>query len=85
MIMETFIVYFILFIVTFSYPGFRNKEKPNTLLKLLAVPALLGVIMVLLTVIKVYFVYKFLVLLFILGTFLLSYWQLGDQIRRWWK
>ena len=85
MIIETFIVYFCLFLVTFSYPGFRNKEKPSTIFKLLAIPALLGVGMVFLTVIKVYFVYKFFVLLFFLATLFLSYRQWGSQIRRWWK
>jgi len=85
MIIGTFIVYFILFMVTFSYPRLGNKEKSNTVFKLMAVPALLAVTLVFLTAIKVFFVYKFLVLLFVLGTFLLSYWQWGDQICRWWK
>ena len=85
MIIGTFIFYFILFIVTFSYPGFRNKEKSTSVFKFLVIPALLGIGMVFLTVIKVYFVYKILALLFVLVTFLLSYWQWGKQIRRWWR
>ncbi len=84
MIIGTFVFYFVLFIVVFSYPGLRNKQKSNMLVKFLAIPALFGVIMVFLSVIKVYFVYKLLALVFILVTGLLSYWQWGEQIRRWW-
>lgn len=85
MIIGTFIFYFVLFIVVFSFPGSRNKEKSNTLFKFLAIPALFGVGMVFLSVIKVYFVYKLLVIVFVLVTGLLSYWQWGGQIRRRWK
>lgn len=85
MIFGTFIVYFLLFIVIFSYPGLKNKKKSSSLLKFFSIPAFLGLLMVFLTVIKVYFIYKFLVLLFVLITLLLSYWQWGEQLRRWWK
>lgn len=84
MIFENFIVYFLLFIVVFSYPNLKNN-KSRSIVKFLAIPALLGVGMVFLTIMKVYFVYKFLVLVFVLITSLLTYWQWGDQIRRWWK
>lgn len=85
MIIGTFIFYFILFTVVFSYPGFRNKENSSSIFKLLMIPAFLGLGMVFLTVIKVYFVYKILAILLVLVTFVLSYWQWGQQIRRWWK
>lgn len=85
MILITFIFYFIFFIMIFSYPKFHKTENPSSLLKLFTIPALLGLAMVLLTVIKVYFVYKILALLFVAATFLLTYWQWGDQIRRLWK
>ncbi|HBP66203.1 MAG TPA: hypothetical protein DD730_18580 [Desulfosporosinus sp.] len=85
MIIGTFIFYFVLFIVFFSLPGLRNKEKSNTLFKFLAIPALFAVGMAFLSLIKVYFVYKLLGLVFILVTGLLSYWQWGQQIRRWWN
>lgn len=84
MIIITFFVYFIIFSVFFYGPEFRKKERLQVS-KLLVVPALLAIVMVLLTVIKVYFIYKFLVLLFLFMTFLLSYWQWGEQIRYWWK
>lgn len=85
MIFRTFIVYFILFTVIFSYPRLRNKRNSSSLVKFFSIPALLGIGMVFLTVMKVYFVYKFMVLVFVLVTFLLSYWQWGEQIRGWWK
>lgn len=85
MIIGTFIFYFILFIVVFSFPSLKNRGKANTLSKFLAIPALFSVGMVLLSVIKVYFVYKLLALVFVLVTGLLSYWQWGKQIRRWWN
>ena len=85
MIIGTFVFYFVLFAVLFSYPGFRNKENSSSILKLLTIPALLGLGMVFLTVIKVYFVYKILAVLLVLVTFVLTYWQWGAQIRRWWR
>ena len=85
MIIGTFIVYFLLFIIIFSKPGSRNKEKSSAGLKLLAIPAILGVIITFFSVIKVYFVYKLFLLLFGFVTFLLTYWQWGDQIRHWWR
>lgn len=85
MIIGTFIFYFILFMVVFSYPRFNKAEKSSSLVKLLTIPALLGLVMVFLTVIKVYFVYKILALLFVGVMSLLTYWQWGNQIRRFWK
>ncbi len=85
MIIGTFIFYFILFLVIFSYPGFRNKENSTSKYKLLIMPALLGLGMVFLTVVKVYFIYKILALIVILVTFVLSYWQWGAQIRKLWR
>jgi len=60
MIIGTFIVYFVLFIVVFSFPGLRNteKEKSNTLFKFVAIPTLFGVGMVFLSVFKVYFIFN---------------------------
>jgi hypothetical protein len=84
MIIGTFTVYFIVFTVLFSGAKLRKKEK-SKFSRLFAIPAFLAFLMALLTVIKVYFIYKLVVLLFVLVTVLLSYWQWGDLIRRWWK
>ena len=80
-----FVFYFIVFILIFSYPRLKNKDKPTSFYKLLAIPALLGAVMVLLTAIKVYFLYKLFMLIFLIITFLLTYWQFGNRIRQWWK
>jgi len=85
MIIGTFIFYFIVFIVVFSLPGSRNLKKSNSLFKYLLIPALFGLGMVFLSVIKVYFVYKLLALVFVIVTGLLTYWQWGKQIRCWWN
>lgn len=85
MIIEKFLVYFLLFIAIFSYPGLKNKEKPTSIFKFFSIPVFLGIVMVLLTAIKIYFVYKFLLLLVITVMFLLSYWQWGKRFRRFWK
>ena len=84
MIIGMFIFYFVLFIVIFSVPGSRNTKKSNNLFKFFAIPALFGVVMVFLSVIKVYFIYKLLALVFVVVTGLLTYWQWGEQIRCWW-
>jgi len=85
MLFATFIAYFVLFIVIFAFPGMKNRQKSNLRFKFFLIPALLGLGMVFLTAIKMFFVYKFLMLVFVLVTMLLSYWQWGDQIRHWWR
>lgn len=85
MIIERFLVYFVLFTIVFTYPALKNKDKSGTVLKLLAIPATLGIIVTLFSIIKVYFIYKLLILLFGFVTFLLTYWQWGVRFRRWWR
>lgn len=85
MIFGTFIVYVLIFGLVLSYPALTNKDRSSSIIKLLVVPVLLGAVLVFLTVIKVYFLYKFVIILFLLVTILLSYWQWGESIRRWWR
>jgi hypothetical protein len=66
MIIGTFAFFFILFIVIFSLPSLKNKKKSNIQLKYLAIPVVCSVGMTFLSVLKVYFIYKLLVLLFFL-------------------
>ncbi|AET68832.1 hypothetical protein Desor_3334 [Desulfosporosinus orientis DSM 765] len=84
MIIGTFLFYFILFAVIFTYPGFRSSNS-NAKYKLLLIPALFGLVMVFLTVIKVFIIYKILALFVMLLTLGLSYWQWGEQIRKFWR
>ncbi|MDQ7094016.1 hypothetical protein REC12_10485 [Desulfosporosinus sp. PR] len=85
MIFGTFIVYVLIFGVIISYPGLTAKDRSSSIPKLLAAPILIGAVLTLLTALKIYFFYKFILLLFIAATFLLSYWQWGSKIRRWWR
>lgn len=85
MIIETFLVYYLLFTIIFSLPGLKKKERSSTVLNFLAIPAILGIVVIILSVIKVYFIYKLFLLLFGLVTLLLTYWQWGKRIKRWWR
>jgi hypothetical protein len=84
MIFGTFIVYVLVFSLLFL-PGLKSKGFSGSMVKLLVIPVLLGALLLLLTVIKVYFLYKFLIILFISAITLLSYWQWGEKIRQWWR
>ena len=84
MIIGAFLFYFILFLFIFSSPEkFRQKDK--RLVRIFALPAIIALIMALLTVIKVYFIYKIFLLLFAGFTLLLTYWQWGDKLKRWFR
>lgn len=83
MVIGAFLFYFILFVFIFSSP--KAKKGSKSLKKFFILPGVFALIMVFLTVIKVYFIYKLLLLLFLGFTFLLSYWQWGKQIRGWLK
>ncbi|AFM41970.1 hypothetical protein Desaci_3063 [Desulfosporosinus acidiphilus SJ4] len=83
--MMSFIAYVLIFALLLSYPSYKNKERSGSVIKLLVIPVLLGAILVFLKMIRVYFVYKFLIILFIALTLLLSYWQWGGPMRRWRK
>lgn len=83
MVIGIFLFYFILFLLVFSLPSLKNPKKTNDYWKLFIIPALLGLLMAFFSLIKVYFIYKILIFLFLLVTALLSYWQWGEQIRRW--
>ncbi|NMA69527.1 MAG: hypothetical protein GX958_08935 [Desulfitobacterium sp.] len=82
MIIGTFLFYFFLFIFVFSSPKkLRNREKGSW--KFLVFPAIFALVLAMLTVIKVFFIYKILLLLFVAITTLFTYWQYGAQIKSW--
>lgn len=84
MLIGTFSLYFILFVFIFSSPNLRKKFKYKSFLLIIIIPALLSLIMVVLDFIKVYFIYKFLVLLFIGTVAFLTYleWGKGNKQKR---
>lgn len=81
MLIGTFLFYFILFVFIFSSPKLRNRFKSKGLLIIFVVPAILGLIMAFLTVLKVYFIYKLLALLFAGATFYLTYLEWGNRFK----
>jgi hypothetical protein len=82
LIIGTFLFYFILFLFVFSSPG-KLKGQNRNFKRILVLPAVVALILATLTVLKVYFIYKIFLLLFGGFIFLLSYWQWGGKIRRW--
>ena len=82
-ILGAFLFYFLLFIFIFASPERIKKQNTNGLLKMLVIPAVIALFMLFLSVLKVYFIYKILVFLFLIFTFLLSYWQWGEKLRKW--
>jgi hypothetical protein len=76
-----FLFYFLIFV--FLFLGSRKKGEKFNYKTLLLIPAILALIMVLLSVIKIYFIYKILLIIFAAALFLLTYWHWGERIRRW--
>lgn len=82
MLIGTFLIYFFLFVYLFSSPAIRNKHKSKGLLLIFILPAFLGLLMVMLSVLKVYFFYKLLLLLFSVVIFYLTYLEWGRKFIR---
>jgi hypothetical protein len=59
------------------------KGQNRNFKRILVLPAVVALILAALTLLKVYFIYKIILVLFGGFTLLLSYWQWGDKIRRW--
>lgn len=84
MIIGVFLFYFLLFIFVFSSPE-KWKQKDRRVKRLFIFPALIALLLTLLTVIKVFFIYKIFILIFAGFTLLLGYWQWGASFKRWWN
>lgn len=82
MIIGTFLFYFILFLFVFSSPK-KIKQRDKRWTKILVLPAVFALVLAFLTVIKVFFIYKIIVIIILGLTSLMTYWQYGEQIRRW--
>jgi len=83
-----FFFYFLIFFLVFSVHDFKKAkgEKNGKIsLKVFLLPIILGLIIIFLSVIKLYFIYKILVLFLAFLTFLLSYWHWGKSIGKWWR
>lgn len=78
-----FIFYFVLFFLFFI--SARKKGEKINYKFVLIIPALLALFIFLLSVVKIYFIYK-IILILITGVLLLfTYWQWGASIRNWFR
>ncbi len=78
---EIFIFYFILFLVFFVFS--RKKGEEINYKIILIIPALLALFIFILSVVKIYFIYKILLILIGAVLFILTYWHWGVSIRKW--
>lgn len=79
MIFKVFAFYFALIILIFPWSKLRQKNKRINILPFIIIPGLFGLIMAMLTIIKVYFIYKIFLLFFFAITLFLSYRQWGSM------
>jgi len=79
MVLKTFVLYFFMFLVIYTF----GKRDSLTLKKLFIFPGIFALIMVFLTVVKIFFLYKLFLLLILGFITLLTYLQWGQRIRRW--
>lgn len=82
MIIGAFLFYLFLSLFVFSSPE-KLRQKDGRFSRFIVLPALIALLLTFLTVIKVFFIYKIILLLFGGFTLLLSYWQWGDKLKRW--
>ena len=76
-----FVFYFALFVFFFVIS--RKKEEPLNYKIILIIPAILAFFVFILSVVKIYFIYKILLILIGAVLFLLTYWHWGASIRKW--
>lgn len=76
------VVYFIIFVLIFSSPKLKNKTSRQKAFYLFGLPLALAMIFAVLSVVKVYFAYKIILLLIVAIVGLLTFWQFGGKFRR---
>ena len=76
-----FVIYFIIFILVFSTPKMKDKNSRQRAFYLFGLPLALAVIFAILSVVKIYFIYKIFILLIVIGMGLLTFWQFGGKLR----
>ncbi len=82
MIIGSFLFYFVLCLFVFSSPKkLRNREKGWA--KIFVLPGIFALLLAMLTVIKVFFIYKIILIIFVGITTLFTYWQYGARIKNW--
>lgn len=76
-----FVFYFVLFVFFFVIS--RKKEEPFNYKVILIIPTVLAFFVFILSVVKIYFIYKIILVLIGVGLFILTYWHWGASIRKW--
>jgi len=78
-----FVFYFGIFVILF-FSGSKKGERIN-LKKVFLFPALLACLIFILSVVKVYFIYKIFLLLITGFLLILTYWHYGERMRKWFR
>jgi amino acid permease len=76
-----FIFYFCIFIIFFL--SSRKKGEKLNYKTILIIPAILALLIFMLSVVKIFFIYKILMVIIFGILFLITYWHWGESIRRW--
>lgn len=76
-----FLFYFVILLLFFV--SSRNKQKPINLKRLIILPAFFALILAMLSVIKIYIIYKIFLIIIGVALMLLTYWQWKDKINKW--
>jgi len=81
--MKIFAFYFIVFMLFFLFSK-RKGDKINYK-TIFFIPAGLALLIFVLSVVKIYFIYKIILLIIAIVMGYLSYWQWGNSIRNWFR
>ncbi|ADY56356.1 hypothetical protein Sgly_2063 [Syntrophobotulus glycolicus DSM 8271] len=81
--MKLGIFFFYFIVLFFIFLSSRKKGKPLNLRIIIVLPALFALVLSLLSVIKLYVIYKILFVIIGAVLILFSYWQWKDKFRRW--
>ena len=74
-----FVIYFVIFILIFASPKLKDKSSKQRAFYLFGLP--LALAFAFLSVVKVYFAYKIIILLIFVIVGILSFWQFGGKFR----
>lgn len=76
----TFLLYYLLFFVIITVPALNKQITKNKLFKVLLLPLVFATILAFLAVVRIYFIYKLLILVIFLILIAIAYWKLRKRI-----
>lgn len=80
-----FLIYFGIFVLIFWLNRSKEEGKRINYKKMFIIPAILAFFVFLLSVVKIFIIYKILLIIIALIVFILTYWQWGDRIRKFFR